>query len=149
MGLLKKLKDIPGVGTPVEDQVGNGIRKEKNIGPLGQAGHVIVEDLNTRVANVLIEGYDSIINPPKRQPTEKELKEKDEKKRKRKEKNEKVVKAVGNTGGRILNTFLGGLRSSWQRARLSDEKGGEENEIIDVEYRIIDDNIPRLEDGNG
>jgi len=136
MSFFDKLKDIPGVGTQAP-----GAGGQREPGPIKQALGEIGQDLQVRAGNALIKGYNSVVNPPKREPKVKLSKEE---KLERKERRSRAMKRAGSIGVAGLHLGAGLIKRVVDVARKSDFSvnrlpSGDNEEIIDGEFKVIDE----------
>ena len=134
MSIFDKLKDIPGVGVQ-----GPGSKEHGESGPIRQAIGVIGDDLQVRVAKELLKGYNSVVEPPEREPKEKLT---DEEKLARSERRSNASKRVRSIGVAGLHLGAGLFRRVADVARKSNSSikklpSGEDEEIIDAEFTVL------------
>jgi len=136
MSIFDKLKDIPGVGIPAP-----GAGRQKEPGPIKQALGEIGQDIQVRAGNALIAGYNSVVNPPKKEP---KVKLSEEEKSERKEKRSRAMKRAGSIGVAGLHLGAGLVKRVVDVARRSNSgmkrlPSGDSEEIIDGEFWDLDE----------
>jgi hypothetical protein len=121
MGIFDKLKNIPGIGVPSPE---SSPRQTTEDSPIKQAAKGIGYDIQVRLGNELIKGWQSIANPVKNEPKA------PKKEPKPPGKTKKLLKNIAKEG---LNKMLTKKTSptSQELSLMSD--------IVEGEFRILEE----------